>query len=238
MAAHRLKVDCRNCGLYRLCLARGLGPADREQLESIILSHASLGRGECVFSAGDAFHSIYAVRSGAIKTSFPASDGHPQISGFHLPGELLGLEAISDGRYRCTAEAMERSDVCEIPYERFEQLASRAPELHTRLQQIMSSEIGYARRLTMLRHKKSTRAQLAVFLLNLSSRLQQRGFSAQICRLSMSRKDLANYLGVSVETVCRLFARLQADGILRIQKRSVHLLDLPALRNIAGLSAE
>jgi CRP/FNR family transcriptional regulator len=237
MAIHRLQVDCRNCGLYRLCLARGLDTADRERWESIIHSHASLSRGECVYSTGDEFHSIYAVRSGAIKTSFTTPDGYSQISGFHLPGELLGLEAISDGSYRCTAQALERSDVCEIPYERFEQLARRSPGLHYRLQKIMSSEIGYARSLMMLRNKKSARAQLAVFLLNLSSRLRQRGFSDRDCGLSMSRKDLANYLGVSVETVSRLFARLQEDGILRIQRRSVHLLDLPAMRDIAGISA-
>lgn len=223
--------------MHRLCLAGQLGAAERERLESIILVHSCLARGERLFSEGDRFQSIFAVRSGAIKTSFTASDGRSHISGFHVPGELLGLEAISAGIYRCTAEALERSDVCEIPYHRFEELARQSPGLHSRMHDIMSREIGYARSLMILPRKKNARTQLAVFLLNLSSRLRQRGFSEEVCRLSMSRKDLANYLGISAETLSRLFAGLQKDHILRIHRRSIHLLDLPALQDIAGLSA-
>lgn len=237
MAGRRLQIDCQDCGLCRLCLARELDAADREQLASRVLVHTSLTCGECLFSAGEAFRSIYALRSGAFKTHFAAADGHSQISGFHLPGELLGLEAISGGAYHCTAEALERSAVCEIPYEAFGRLAHHSQRLHSRLHEIMSRELGYARSLMMLSHKKSARTQLALFLLNLSSRLQARGFSGQICHLSMSRKDLANHLGISVETLCRLLASLQRDRILRIQRRSVQLVDLHALRDIAGLPA-
>lgn len=235
MGVDRLRVDCRNCGLYRLCLPRGLNAVDRERLESIIECHATVRRGECLFGAGDEFRTIYAVRSGAVKTRVSMPNGRQQIIGFHLPGELLGLEAINSGHHNCTAEAMERTGVCEIPYDRFERLSRRLPTLQSQLLRIMSREIGYARSMSMLLNKKSARAQLVMFLLNLSSRLRQRGFSDRVYQLSMSRRDLANYLGVSVETVCRLFARLQMEGILRIQRRSVELLDLPAMRNIAGM---
>jgi CRP/FNR family transcriptional regulator len=236
MGINRLKVDCRNCGLYRLCLLpQGLNASDRERLESIVECRVSIRRGESLYSAGDRLRSIYAIRSGSVKTCVPAPDGRQQISGFHLPGEILGLEAIHAGYYYCTTEAMESTSVCEIPYVRYEELARRLPTLHERLLKIMSNEIGYAQILLMPGHKRSARAQLAIFLLNLSNRLRQQGFSDSVYHLRMSRGDLANYLGVSMETLCRLFARLQEEGILRIQRRRVHLLDLPALRNIAGI---
>lgn len=231
-------VSCRDCRLAGLCLGEGLDAADFELLDTLLIRRPPVERGELLFRAGEPFQSFFAIRCGSVKSLVRTDQGHEQITGFHFPGELLGLEAIHTGRYGYTAKAIERTGVCEIPYASFEELADRVPRLRTQMLRIMSNEIWYARTLAMAGGNSNAKAQLAGFLLCLAKRFRQRGFSSTEFHLTMSRNDIANYLGVAAETLSRRFAWMQETGILDIDGKHIHVLDVPRLRTIAGLPVD
>ena len=215
----RLKVACQNCNLFQLCLPVGLGQDDLELLDRIIKRHRPVHRGEHLFRAGDPFQAIYAVRSGSVKTYAVSEDGGEQVTGFHLSGELFGMDAISSGTHCCSAMVLERSSVCEIPFDRLEELGARIPSLMRQTVRIMSKEILRDKRIMQIT-KNSAPGRLAAFLLGLSERFHERGFAAQEYRLSMSRIDIGNYLGLADETVSRLFTRFQEDGLLAVERKA------------------
>jgi CRP/FNR family transcriptional regulator len=228
-----LRVACKDCSLFQLCLPLGIGDEDLERLEQIIKRRRPVKRGEYLFRNGDAFHSIYAVKSGSIKTFTFTEDGREQVTGFHLPGELFGLDAINSGSHCCSAVALERSSVCEIPFDRLEELGKTVPSLLNQMLRIMSKEIQQDRTLLHL-GKKSADERLAGFLWSIARRLWERGFDGSEYRLSMSRNDIGNYLGLAVETVSRLFTQFQAEGLLTARAKQIQIHDLDRLRALAG----
>lgn len=230
----QLKVACRNCGLYELCLPLGLNGNDLEKLEEIIRRSRPLKKGEMLFHQGDPFHSVYAVRSGSLKTYTIDNDGCEQITGFHLPGELVGLDAINSDKHPCSTTALETTSYCEIPFEKLEMLSGELPSLRRQLLRVMSKEINHDAGMLMLLGKKTAEERLASLLVSLSTRFQERGFSAREFNLSMSRNDIGNYLGLAVETVSRLFTRFQEQGLLQAQGKHIELLDIDALKGIVS----
>lgn len=228
------KLACNDCGLYQLCLPVGVEPQELEQLDRIIKRRRPLKRGEHLFQINTPFRSIYAVHSGSIKTYVPTEEGNEQITGFHLPGELLGLDAISVRRHRCAAKALETTTLCEIPYEKLGDVAKQIPSLQHHLLSIMSQEILHDHSLLTLLGKRSAEERLAALLLSLSERYRQRGFSPTDLVLSMSRNDIANYLGMVVETVSRLFTRFQEEGVLQVERKQVRILSPSLLATIAS----
>jgi CRP/FNR family transcriptional regulator len=226
-----LKVACRHCTLFQLCLPIGVNEADLEVLDRIIKRRRPVRRGEYLYRSGERFTSIFAVKSGAFKTFIFTEGGREQITGLHLPGELFGLEGISSGKYCCAATALERSSVCEIPFDRLEELGAEMPSLMRQMVRIMSREIGKDKQVIQV-VKTGADGKLAGLLLSLSERFRERGFSANAFRLSMSRTDIGNYLGLAEETVSRLFTRFQDEGLLMVRRKEVKLLDIPGLRAI------
>lgn len=229
------KVACKDCSLFQLCLPVGIHKTELAELDGIIKRRRPIQRGDHLFVTGDAFHSIFAVRSGSLKTYSLTEDGREQVAGFFLPGELVGLDAIGSGENTCSARALETTSVCEIPFEELETLGERLPSLPKQLLRIMSKEMHHDQLLLMLLGKRAADERLAAFLLSLSQRFGQRGYSSSEFNLSMSRNDIGNYLGLAVETVSRLFSRLQEDGILAVRSRHVRLLDIPRLQNLAAV---
>ncbi len=227
------RVACKDCNLFQLCLPVGIDTADLDRLDRIIRRRRPLKRGEQLFGVGDGFSAIYAVRSGSIKTFIPAEDGQEQVTGFHLPGELLGLDAIHNQQHPCAARALETTSLCEIPFDLLGDLSQQIPSLQAQLLKIMSKEIFDDQSLLLLLGKKSAEERLAALLLSLSGRYCRRGFSAYEFNLSMSRNDIGNYLGLAVETVSRLFTKFQERSIINAQRKHVQILDAPALTRIA-----
>lgn len=228
-----MQIACENCSLHQLCLPLELNHTDMEELERIIKRRRPLQRGEPLFQAGDAFASIYAIRSGSIKTFTTTDDGQEQVTGFHLPSEIVGLDAITTETHNCTARALETTSVCEIPFLRLQELGAKIPGLQRQLLRIMSREILEDQDLMIWLGKKTAEARLASLLLRISKRFTERNFSAREFNLSMSRTDIANYLGLAVETVSRLFSRFQADGLLAVDRKHVVINDMDGLQRIA-----
>ena len=229
-----IKLACKDCSLFQLCLPVGIDAIELEELDRIIKRRRPLARGEHLFQVGVPFQAIYAVRSGSIKTYAYTEDGHEQVTGFHLPGELLGLDAINLAQHPCAAKALESTSLCEIPFDQLEALSERLPSLQHQLLKIMSREILHDQSLLMLLGKKSAEERLAALLLSLSGRYAKRGFSPTDFHLSMSRNDIGNYLGLAVETVSRLFSRFQEEGLLEVQRKHIEIRDLPRLRAVAN----
>jgi len=228
-----INVACENCGLARLCLAGELSKHEARQLGQIMSCKLPIEKGQYLFKAGEAFNNIYAIRSGTVQSYLTAGDDLIQITGFHLAGELLGLDAISDEHYLYNCRAKERTSICEIPFEQFKQLAKKIPALQRQLLWIMSHEMAHTYKFNHFFGRKTAKSRLVTFLLNLSTRFQQRGFSAYKFHLSMSRCDIANYIGLNVETVSRLFSQLKQDNLLSVHGRYLHILDKEALAEIA-----
>ncbi|HEY1029261.1 MAG TPA: fumarate/nitrate reduction transcriptional regulator Fnr [Pseudomonas sp.] len=228
------QAHCKDCSLAALCLPISLNMEDMDALDEIVKRGRPLKKGEFLFRQGDAFGSVFAVRSGALKTFSLSDSGEEQITGFHLPSELVGLSGVDGERYPVSAQALETTSVCEIPFERLDDLALQLPQLRRQLMRIMSREIRDDQQMMLLLSKKTADERIATFLVNLSARFRARGFSANQFRLAMSRNEIGNYLGLAVETVSRVFTRFQQNKLLEAEGKEVHILDPIELCALAG----
>lgn len=235
---HAVKVACKECSLHQLCLPKSIDGKDLDKLDGIIQRKRPLKRGEHLFQLGGKFSSIFVVRSGSLKTYTPTIDGTEQVTGFHLPGELLGLDAIGKGQHPCAARALETTSVCEVPFDNLENLTHQLPSLQQQLLRLMSKEISDDQEFMLLLGKKTAEARLSAFLLSISIRFKHRGFSSAEFYLSMSRNDIANYLGLAVETVSRMFTRFQEDGYLDAERKHILIKDRDKLKRIAGINVQ
>ncbi len=234
-----IRVACKNCALTTLCLPLGLCPEDVERLDGIVKRTRPLHRGDFLFRNADRFRSLYVVKTGSVKTFAPSADGGEQVLGFHLPGELIGLDAIERDIHACSAKVLETSAICEIPFDRLEELTASIPSLQRQMYRLLSKEIAQDTEMLLLLGKKSADERLAAFLLSMSHRLQNRGLSASDFYLSMSRHEIGNYLGLAVETVSRLFTRFQDDGLMQVDRKHIKILDMNALEVLVnGVSVD
>ncbi len=229
------EVACQRCGLYALCVLAGLHDPQSQLLDQMLVRRRPVPKGGLLFCEGDPFHAVYAVKSGAFKTC-TAIDGHQvQVIGFHLPGELVGLEAIRDGRHAFSARALEPSRVCELSFEHLDRMDDRIATFQEELVRGLSGQLAQVRWSVSLARRASTEARLAAFLLDLSSRYAEHGLPAREFRIPMSRYEIASFLGLAVETVCRLFQRFQSRGLLVASGKYTRLCDLNGLRALGGI---
>lgn len=227
-----LKVSCTDCSLSELCLPRSLGVNELELLDNTVLRKKPLQPGDQLFSSGLVGKSLYAVRSGAFKTYEISANGDEQILGFHLPGELIGFDALADNYHHCTASALITSSACEIPLNKIQNLCGQLPGLQRQMMRIVSKEVNADHEMLILLGKKSADERLATFLLNLSRRYQDRKLSPYEFNLPMSRMEIANYLGLTIETVSRIFTRFQKQKLIDVNRRLVHLKNIDRLREL------
>jgi CRP/FNR family transcriptional regulator len=229
---------CQTCALNALCLPLPLADNDIEKLNGIIRRGHPIQKGTILFQQGEVFKSVYAVRTGALKTYTIDSGGEEQITGFHLASEMIGLSGYDRGTYPLSAKALETTTLCEIPIDELDQLSNEMPELRRQLMRNMSSEIRHDQNMMMLLSKKNAEERIASFLVDVSERFVRRGYSHSQFRLSMSRVDISNYLGLAVETVSRVFTRFQKHELIATQGKEITFLDAKTLYTIAGVSEE
>lgn len=228
---------CTTCSLRELCLPVGLDEREIEILGNLIDRKYRIHRGEHLLHAGLSFKSLYAVRSGFFKSYVLDADGRQQVTGFYMTGELLGLDAISSEIHTCDTVALEDSEVCEVPFEKLEEISLSIPLLMHHFHKIMSREIVKDHSIMMLLGNRKAEERLAAFLLNLSERFAKRGYSAKKFILRMTREEIGSYLGLKLETVSRSLSKLQEEGLITINNRHVELTDVHQLnRKICGSS--
>ncbi|WP_290650607.1 fumarate/nitrate reduction transcriptional regulator Fnr [Aquisalimonas sp.] len=229
-----IRATCRTCSLSDLCLPVALESLDVDVLDNIVQRRRPLSRGEVLYRAGARFEAIYAVRTGAVKSMYVSEDGEEHITAFYLPGELVGLDAISFGTHSSTACAMETTSVCEIPFKELEDLAEQIPGLQRQLLRLMSKEIFSEQEMLHALARRTAEQRLAILLISLSDRFSRRGLSATRCRLPMSRHDISNYLGLAPETMSRLFRRFIDNGWITAAGKEISLEDPQGLRAMAN----
>ena len=228
-----LKAACSDCSLRDLCLPLGLSADDLRTLEGTVKSHRKLNKGEFLYRVGDSFRSLFAIRTGSTKTCEIAADGSVQITGFHLPGELLGIDAINSDKHPCDVIALETTEVCELPFGKLEALARELPGLQHQLFRLMSREVAEEEVQLLMLGRMKAEERLAAFLLSFSKRFQLLGYSPSDLHLPMSRQDLGDYLGLALETVSRLFSRFQDEKLITVQGRNVKLLNPARLKGVS-----
>lgn len=191
-------------------------------------------QGEALFRSGMAFHSLYFVRSGMFKTILIDTEGREQVTGFHMTGEVLGLDGIEQETCQCHALALEDSEVFEIPYQRLEAQCRKDPSIQRMFHRLMSREIQRDCLMMLLLGSMRAEERIAAFLVNLSQRMRARGYSATRFVLRMSRREIGSYLGLTLETVSRVFSRFQREGLIRAELKSVELRDVARLHALTG----
>lgn len=226
-------VACQNCGICRLGTPLDSTEADPRLLERIAKNRRQVKRGDLLYSIGDPLKAIYAIRYGSIKTYLSTIDGRSQITGFHIAGDPLGLADLHSGVCSTEARALENTSLCEIPIDHLHQLAKDLPVLRIQLTHLLSQEVQRLQGLSLLLGKKTAEERLATFLITLSRRFAQCGYSSREFNLSMSRNDIGTYLGIVEETVCRVLTRFQDDGLIDNQRRLIRVLDSDRLAHLA-----
>jgi len=231
-------IHCQDCSISQLCIPFSLNDNELRQLDTIIERKKPIQKKQLVFKENDPLIALYAIRSGSMKSYMLTTDGEEQITAFHLAGDLVGFDAITRMQHGNYAQALETSMVCEIPFNIVEELSGTMPKLRQQILRLMSDEIKSSQDMILTLSKKSAEERLAAFLSKLSVRFSLRGFSSTEFKLSMTRGDIANYLGLTVETISRLLGRFQKSGLLIVKGKFITINDKKKLMQLAGFSSE
>lgn len=226
MTGGHSQVACSQCGLGRLCLPRNLDAEQTREFERIVNKMRPLHRGEHIFRSGDPFKCIISVRTGCFKSYVIDPDGQEQVIGFHLPGEIIGLDAIHTATHLANVVALDTSAVCAIQFENVLDMARHLPDLQSEMFRVMSRQIA---ELETNAADLSADQRIARFLLSLSQRFARRGYSPREFNLAMSRRDIASHLRLATETVSRVLARFQEAGFITVNRKNIVIDDMDAL---------
>jgi CRP/FNR family transcriptional regulator len=231
MELYSHKISCLDCRLAELCLPYGLKREEISQLTTIVKTKRPTRLDEYLYRQGDQSQSLFAVKSGSFRSFISDKDGIEQTIGFYLPGELMGLDALQNGQFTCSVVALETSAVCELPLPRLNELAHKIPGLQAQLLRIIGKEIASDHDKIVLGHR-TAKEKMASFLLMLSRRYHALGFSSTEFILTMPRHDIANFLGLTIETVSRQMTDLIKAGTISVKQREVQINSLDTLKAI------
>lgn len=229
-------INCQHCGFSQLCLPFTLNDAELDKLDQIIQRKRPSHKGDHLFEAGKQLQALYAVRTGSFKTYTLTEQGEEQITGFHLPGDVIGFDAIGDQQHPSYAQALETAMVCEIPFHNLDQLLDQVPKLRQQLMRLMSQDIHDDQQMMLLLNRKTAEEKLAAFLTNLAQRFGSRGFSRKEFRLTMTRGEIGNYLGLTVETISRLLGRFHKDELIHVDGKLITITNFEELSRVAGMA--
>ncbi|MBN8715666.1 helix-turn-helix domain-containing protein [Thermomonas sp.] len=230
----RLRRSCSECSLRVLCLPAGVDADDMRRLEAVVQRRKPLARGSVLFRVGDPLGAVYVASEGSFKTVVVNPAGEEHVLGFHLPGELFGLDAVGSGQHRCEAVALGDARVCELPFHQLATVAARLPSLQRQLLRIMGQSADLDHDHVEVLARRQANERIALFLHGLGERLRRIGRPADEFQLPMSRDEIARYLGLALETVSRGFTRLQEDGVIEVRGRRVRILDARGLQAAAS----
>ena len=229
-------INCQHCGFSQLCLPYTLNDNELDKLDEIIQRKKPTHKGDYLFEAGKPLQALYAVRTGSFKTFTLTEQGEEQITGFHLPGDVIGFDAIGDQQHPSYAQALETAMVCEIPFNNLDNLLDHVPKLRQQLMRLMSQDIHGDQQMMLLLNRKTAEEKLAAFLTNLAQRFGSRGFSRKEFRLTMTRGEIGNYLGLTVETISRLLGRFHKDELIHVDGKLITITNFEELSRVAGMA--
>lgn len=232
-AARGRQVACTACAMHPLCYPLSAA----EGWLNAVQSRRRLARGERLYRAGSPQSSLYAVRAGFLKACAPGPDGGRFVVRFLLPGDAAGLDAFGSGVHPTEAVALEDCQVCEIPRQRAEILAEGIPAIGAQLRKLIGGELARSQEHASLLTRHAASDRVARFLLDLSRRWDERGYSPSAFRLPMRRQEIGEHLGLTMETVSRILSDFQARGWIRLARGGVEIVDGAGLRHATGAAA-
>ena len=235
---HGVPRHCQTCSTRAHCLPAALAGDQLRRFDGLITKRTRAGKGRVLYRGGDTFHSLHAIRYGSVKTTVLAEDGREQVTAYHVVGDIFGFDGISTGTHGTGATALEDTEVCALPFKGIEGLSLTLPVLQHKLHELMSEEIRREQAIMFMLGSMYADQRLALFLLNLADRYRRRGYSATEFTIHLTRAELGSYLGLKLETVSRAFSRLQGEGFLQVQGRTVKLLDTAALKRVIDWQKE
>lgn len=223
---------CTNCRVRTLCLPGQIPQVEVERLDLLVRQHPPLQRGVTLYMPGDPVTALYAVRAGTLKSVSASKAAREQVNGFYFPGDILGFDSITDGRHHTGAVALETTSVCELAHSQLDEIARDIPSLNHQLIRIMSRELGAKDSINRVLASGNSEQKLAGFLLNIGARHELRGYSSTEFKLSMSRRDIASYLGLANATVSRVMTRFQESELVAVRRNAVRILRPKALSDM------
>ncbi len=232
---HNPTISCNDCRLSSLCLPLGFTRSELTEIDEMIKQRPLLQKGDVLYRTSDLFEHIYVIRSGCIKTAILTPQGEEKITGFYLPGDIIGMDGIDNEHYSNSATALDTTSVCKIPFDQIEVLATQLPSLQRHMFTIMSREIVSDQQTMLILNKNKAEARICAFLISLSNRFQRQNLSATRWTLPMSRGDLANYLGLTIESVSRVFTKLRNLQVISIDKRDITINNIDHLQAAANM---
>lgn len=224
------ETRCEDCALFNLCFAQEISSDERADLNKVLKRQQPTERNTHLFHGGQPLKSVTVVRSGSVKAYQLSQDGDEIVSGFYLPGEIIGLDGFANETHPGFAVALEDSRTCEIPFRDFMAMLNKSPKLNQVMLRLLSEEMVETRELLLVVGRLDARTRVALFLLSMSRRLARRNLDAEQFRLTMDRRDIANYLGLTIETVSRTMSALQREGVIEVRGKLVRILDIEALQ--------
>lgn len=225
---------CATCAFSEVCALAGYGKPELSQLHYLVEHLGPFETGEHIFRAGDPFDALFAVRSGAVKTTRLDTRGRERVLGFFLPGEAVGLRGIYPKYYPCDAVALETTRVCRFSFDSVSALAQHQPRIQGHLFGLLSKELGSAN--AQAGYYSGTQ-RMAAFLVDLGDRYAARGLSRTRFRFDMAHTDIASYLSLAAETVSRVLRKFREEGLIKLDGRGheIELLDPRRLQKLVGV---
>lgn len=231
------QAACSYCALGKLCFPTAVPTAYEALFPLAREQRIRLTRGESLFHAHDQVVGVYAVKAGFLKTCIPLPDGQSKIAGFHAMGAVLGLDSLGSDAHRSDAIALSGCEVCIIPLDKFEKLLEQPAE-SVHMRQLLSCEIARADAHAATIGLLTSKQRVATFLLDMSDRWDDQGYSKNEFVLFMSRKEIGNFLGLTFETVSRTLSYFQARKWITVQGKNLQIRDMPALRKQIALTSD
>lgn len=188
-----------------------------------------LKKGETIFRQGDSFECLYVLCSGSAKTLLLSNDGDEQLTDFYFPNDIIGFSSIEQKTHSVTAITLELSSVYEISADKMKKLSTEDVSLLNYLINMISRQICHAQNMQLITCQKNAEQRVSNFLICLSARFSSNGYSPTKFRLSMSRAEMANNLGLTPETVSRIITKLCGQGIIAIEGKNIRIIKPEAL---------
>lgn len=225
--------DCNACALHERCLTKGLSPTHTEEFGALLGGRRRIGKGQYLFHSSESFEHLYAVRFGHFKLTRANMGGDSRITGFYMAGDIIGFDGISDGAHHSDAIAIEDSEVCSVRYSQLESLTGKYPTIRRQLYRTMSAQLRDEQGMWLMDSLRSEQ-RLSAFILGLSERYAERGYSPHEFVLRMSRAEIGSYLGLTIETVCRLIKRLKILKLIGLNGNRLHIFQPELLRRLSS----
>jgi CRP/FNR family transcriptional regulator, anaerobic regulatory protein len=231
LATGRVSVArCLGCGAHTACLFYNLNLAPFDSPQSAVVNARLLRRGQYLYVSGHTLRYLFAIRSGTIKTTIHWDERREQIIDVHGSGDALGLDGLETGHYTLDGVVLADALVCFIRYDRFTEMCRDVPALQRGMIEIMGRQLVRNVTTKLLMHMQPVEARIVSFLIEVAKRVAKQGFPSNEFFIGMTRTEIGNYLGTTLETVSRVLSALSREGILVVCGKRIRILDFDKLQ--------